>query len=106
MTFVPIVIWANKAIIKNDSLLGAAHLLRPRVDRLGDHGCQLTGDHVVQELTNVRVTYGCRTPADYIEGSEMVRRLDAVEESAGLVVQRSMPQGRYNGHGGSSEIRR
>ena len=97
LALISIIAWANKAIIKDDSYLGTARLLRPVVNKVGPHGCMLTGDQIAEELHNVRISYGYRSPPGFVEGSDMVRHVDILAEHEGLGLQRSMPQGRYDG---------
>jgi hypothetical protein len=92
-----IIAWANKAIIKDNSYLATARLLRPLVDRLGSHGCMLTGDQIAEELKNIKIAYGYRSPPGFIEGSDMVRHVDILQEHEGLGLSRAMPPGRYDG---------
>jgi hypothetical protein len=67
------------------------------VDRLGSHGCMLTGDQIAEELKNVKIAYGYRSPPGFIEGSDMVRHVDILQEHEGLGLSRAMPPGRYDG---------
>ena len=97
IALVAIIAWANKAIIKDNSFLGAARLLRPLVDHLGPHGCMLTGDQIAEELKNVRIAYGYRSPPGFVEGSDMVRHVGILKEHEGLGLSRAMPPGRYDG---------
>ena len=53
---------ANSAIIRDDSSLSTARLLRPIVERLGDKGCLLTGQEIAETLPELRVKYGWREP--------------------------------------------
>jgi hypothetical protein len=97
LALVAIMAWANKAIIKDNSFLGISRLLRPLVDTLGPHGCMLTGDQIAEELKNVRIAYGYRSPPGFIEGSDMVRHVDILHEHEGLDLPRAFPAGRYDG---------
>ena len=92
-----IIAWANKAIIKDNSYLATARLLRPLVDKLGPHGCMLTGDQIAEELKNIKIAYGYRSPPGFSEGSDMVRHVDILQEHEGLGLSRAMPPGRYDG---------
>ena len=92
-----IITWANKAIIKDNSYLATARLLRPLVDKLGPHGCMLTGDQIAEELKNVKIAYGYRSPPGFVEGSDMVRHVDILQEHEGLGLSWAMPPGRYDG---------
>jgi hypothetical protein len=97
LALLAIIAWANKAIIKDNSFLGISRLLRPLVDKLGPHGCMLTGDQIAEELANVKVAYGYRSPPGFIEGSDMVRHIDILQEHEGLGLSRAFPAGRYDG---------
>jgi hypothetical protein len=101
-----IIAWANKAIIKDNSFLSTARLLRPLVDKLGPHGCMLTGDQIAEELKNIKIAYGYRSPPGFIEGSDMVRHVDILQEHEGLGLSRAMPPGRYDGESYAGEIKR
>lgn len=104
------VIWANGAVIKDDSYLSAARLLRPIVDKLGNKGCALTGDEIAEALGNYKIIYGVRIPGqdgyDNKGGNDDgMMHLDIIAEEEGLGKSleegwragRSMPQGRYDG---------
>jgi len=99
-----VIMFANKAIIKDTSHLSTARLLRPIVDKLGDNGCLLTGDEIAEKLGNVKVIYGVRdpgvgnVPAMGVGDNGNVRHLDILEESEGFGYRRGrMPVGRYDG---------
>lgn len=55
--------FANGALIKDGGYLAAARLLRPVVDKIGDHGCALTSDELARELGNFKIVYGVKAPA-------------------------------------------
>jgi hypothetical protein len=57
----------------------------------------LTGDQIAEELKNVRIAYGYRSPPGFIEGSDMVRHVDILHEHEGLGLSRAFPAGRYDG---------
>ena len=103
-----VILFADKAIIKDTSHLPTARLLRPIVEKLGDKGCLLTGDEIAEQLGNFRVIYGVREPNVGLGGGlgvgviggddDVVRHLDVIEETEGLGYRRgSMPPGRYDG---------
>ena len=52
--------WANKAIIKDDSHLAIAKVYHSFLRQLGDRGCLLRGDEIVEVLENPHVAYGWR----------------------------------------------
>ncbi|KAL9108182.1 MAG: hypothetical protein Q9227_007037 [Pyrenula ochraceoflavens] len=95
LALIAVIAWANKAIIKDDSHLATARLLRPMIDRLGQHGCMLTGDEIAKELSNIRVAYGYREPEGGSQNDP--RHVDIIEESEGYRIQRSFPPGPYDG---------
>ena len=92
-----VIIFGNKAVIKDDSFLAGAQLLQPVVRRLEGRGCALTGDEIADKLKNYKVAYGYRTPENWSDSAGMVRHLDIIEENEGLGIQRAMPAGRYDG---------
>lgn len=105
-----VILFANKAIIKDTSHLSTARLLRPIVDKLGDRGCLLTGDEIAEELGNYKVIYGVREPNVGLGGGGVgimsgnsiddgkIRHLDILDQSEGLGYKRGrMPEGRYDG---------
>jgi hypothetical protein len=103
-----VIMFANKAIIKDTSHLSTARLLRPIVERLGDNGCLLTGDEIAEQLGNYRVIYGVREPNTGLGGGMgigtiggedgKIRHLDILDETEGLGYRRGrMPEGKYDG---------
>jgi hypothetical protein len=106
LALLAIIAWANKAIIKDNSFLGIARLLRPLVDKLGPHGCMLTGDQIAEELKNIKIAYGYRSPPGFIKGSDMVRHVDILQEHEGLGLSRAMPPGRYDGGFCAGDVKR
>jgi hypothetical protein len=97
-----IVKFANTAIIKDDSAISTARLLRPLVDKLGSKGCLLTGKEISRQLSDVRIKYGYREPTDDLTWSNSirdhaVRHVDLLEECEGVGVQGPMPPGTYDG---------
>ena len=92
---------ANSAIIRDDSSLSTARLLRPIVERLGDKGCLLTGEEIAEELPEMQVKYGWREPGGFVFrneiDSDVVRHVDILDEQEGFGLQGAMPPGRYDG---------
>ncbi|KAJ9603957.1 hypothetical protein H2200_011479 [Cladophialophora chaetospira] len=93
---------ANSAIIRDDSFLSTARLLRPIVEKLGDRGCLLTGEEIADELDSMRVKYGWREPESQLMfrneiEEDVVRHVDILEEDEGFGIQGAMPPGRYDG---------
>lgn len=77
ITFLAVIAYANKAIVKDDSNLSIAKLLLPVVEKLGDRGCLLTGDEIIRILGSgenraamVRYSFGIR-----YESQATVRRI-------------------------------
>jgi hypothetical protein len=96
-----VVAFANKVIIKDDTHLGMARLLRPVVGRLGDHGCMLTGKEISEEL-HMKAIYGYREPG---AGSD-VFHLDVLteEDKMPLRGRRAFEEGVYDGVGGEKRV--
>ena len=108
-------IFANGALIKDSGYLAAARLLRPVVDKVGDHGCALTSDELARELGNFKIVYGVKTPAGTDTGydSSIARDADwhvgVIAETEGYGKQAeegwsanaTFPEGRYDGRGSS-----
>ena len=99
-----VVRYANEAIIKDASCMTTARLLRPLVEKLGTHGCLLTGREVAEEFPDMRLKYGYREPLSDLQfhnkiDSDVVRHVDLIEEHEGLGIQGAMPPGRYDGDG-------
>jgi hypothetical protein len=99
-----VIMFANKAIIKDTSHLSTARLLRPLVDKLGDNGCLLTGDEIAEKLGNVKIIYGVRdpgvgnVPASGVGDNGNIRHIDILEETEGFGYRRGrMPVGMYDG---------
>lgn len=99
-----VIMFANKAIIKDTSHLSMARLLRPLVDKLGDGGCLLTGDEIAEKLGNVKIIYGVRDPGvgnvppSGVGDTGEVRHIDILEETEGFGYRRGrMPVGMYDG---------
>jgi hypothetical protein len=89
LVLLAVLIWANKVIIKDESHLATARLLRPVVDKLGEKGCLLTGDEITEVLGNFKLKYGVRDPpqggmAYGGLGGAVVRHVDVIEEAEGL----------------------
>lgn len=99
-----VIIFANKAIIKDTSHLSMARLLRPLVEKLGDGGCLLTGDEIAERLGNYKVIYGVRDPGvgnvppPGAGDNGDIRHIDILEEVEGFGYRRGrMPVGMYDG---------
>ena len=97
-----VVLWANKAIIRDSSCMSTARLLRPLAEKLGPNGCLLSGPEIAEQFPTLRIKYGYREPPSDFEfansiASDIVRHVDLIEEDEGLGLQGAMPPGRYNG---------
>ena len=94
-----VIMWANKAVIKDDSHLAVAKLYYPLIQRLGDHGCIMRGEHIVKKLGDPQVVYGWK------EGDSGVKHADIFEPGSGVEVQSHFEPGVYDGGMGSSKMR-
>ena len=97
-----VIAWANTVIIRDESDLSTARLLRPVVEKLGDGGCLLTGKEIAEEFPDLKVRYGWRGPGpDFRFRNEIdmnpVRHVGLLEEQEGFGQQGAMPPGRYDG---------
>jgi len=96
-----VILWSNTAIIRDESHLSTARLLRPLVQKLGNKGCLLSGEEIAETFPDVRVKYGWREPDDLVFRNEIdtrtVRHVDILEEQEGLGRQGIMPAGFYDG---------
>jgi hypothetical protein len=97
LAMVGVVWWAGEVVIRDQSPLSVATLLRPLVARLGDHGCLLTGREIAEQgvLEGLRVKYGVEREdgaddevreglrfENQIVGSERVRHVGMLEQRA------------------------
>jgi hypothetical protein len=92
--------FANKAVIRDESPLACARLLRPVVEKLGPRGCLLTGDEIAEELGNYRIVYGPRMPRGTQRGQEdgVIKHIDVIPEEEDIERWHGrMPAGRYDG---------
>lgn len=97
-TMMAVIIWANKAIIKDDSHLAIAKVYHKIIDQLGDQGCMLRGEEIVDELGNPKVAYGwTMRPTGY-------GHTDVFLEDEGIRVERSFKPGPYDGSGPKRRI--
>lgn len=96
-----VVLWANKAVIKDDSFLAAARLLKPLVDRLEDTGSVLTGKEIAQAIRqrsgngeDLRIFYGFRPSEGDAQG---YMKVDIIEKGHGLEpkLNRTFVKGHY-----------
>ena len=100
LTWMVVIATANRVIIKDDSPLSMAKvywtLLR---DNLGEHGCMLDNNQLIEEVGKRSGVYGYRQGT----GGSTVKHVDVYEEGRGCDPARSFPQGEYDGPG---EVRR
>lgn len=96
LTLTAVILWANKAIIKDDSHLAISKAYHTLLDRLGDRGCLLRGDEIISVLENPKVIYSWQAEND--EASLM--HVDVFEQSQDIQRMRSQfKEGWYNGKG-------
>ncbi|KAF8471211.1 hypothetical protein BDZ91DRAFT_791415 [Kalaharituber pfeilii] len=79
---------SNTVIVKDDSYLSTARLLRPLVERLGPSGCALTGKEIATTLRTTMV-YGVR-----VDKSRSRHHLDIGED---IIPGQKFPNGWYDG---------
>ncbi|KAL9114097.1 MAG: hypothetical protein Q9227_001869 [Pyrenula ochraceoflavens] len=98
LALLAVVLWANKAVIKDDSFLAAARLLKPLVDRLpAGTGSVLTGREIAEAIQardpELRVFYGFR-PSESAEG---YMKVDVIEKGQGWEpkISRAFVKGHY-----------
>lgn len=95
-TLMVVIVWANKAVIKDDSHLAIAKLYHTLLLQLGDRGCLLRGDEIVRTLHNPEVAYGWR-PSHELDG---VMHVDVFEKGCnGPRADEPFVEGWYDGDG-------
>ena len=68
LSMLVVILWANKALIIDDSFLSISKLLAPTMMKLGDHGSVLKGEEIAEGITKrhskpgnpYKIFYGCR----------------------------------------------
>ncbi|KAK5414599.1 hypothetical protein LTR06_004413 [Exophiala xenobiotica] len=94
-TLVLVIKWANKAIIKDDSHLAIAKVYHTFISQLGERGCLLRGDQIVEVLANPDVAYGWKQSTDY----EGAMHVDVFERGRGAPrVEKPFVEGWYDGN--------
>ncbi|KAK4940069.1 hypothetical protein LTR10_019806 [Elasticomyces elasticus] len=94
VTLVLVIIWANKAIIKDDSHLAIAKVYHTLLTKMGDRGCLLRGEHIVEALDNPEVIYGWR-PSNEVDKA---RHVDVFERGQGISpIDEPFVEGEYDG---------
>lgn len=94
ITLVLVITWANKAIIKDDSHLAIAKVYHTLLNKLGDRGCLLRGEHIVEVLENPEVKYGWRPSTE----QDKARHVDVFQKGEGLPpAEEPFLEGEYDG---------
>ncbi|KIW31589.1 uncharacterized protein PV07_03219 [Cladophialophora immunda] len=96
-TLVAVILWANKAIIKDDSHLAIAKVYHTLLRELGDRGCLLRGDEIVAVMGNPQVAYGWQASNEY-DGAMHVDVFQGL-----MRVEKVFAEGMYDG---SSKVHR
>lgn len=106
ITLLAVIAYANKAIVKDDSNLSIAKLLMPMVERLGDRGCLLTGDEIIQILGGsenraamVRYSFGIRYDSQAVD-RRILMHVGIYERGLGFSGAKKFEEGLYDGGGG------
>lgn len=86
--FVLTAFWANRVVVKDESMLATARLLRPVLDRLGDEGAAMNGNDICEALDDREGRYIYAVPNERDEPHQV--------ELADLPRPRSFPEGVYN----------
>jgi hypothetical protein len=89
----------NRAIIKDDSYLAVAKLYKTTIDQLGDHGCVLRGDEIIEALKDdgrePKVIYGWKETARDEHG--VLRHVDVFDDRSGMACKPAFEEGRFDG---------
>jgi hypothetical protein len=99
LTLMAVIIWANKAIIKDDSPLAIAKVYQSVLEGLGKYGCMLRGEEIARELGHPMVVYGFVPPDETVK----VGHIDVFRQDSGVRVKRAFEEGEYDGVGAISE---
>lgn len=95
-TLVMVIMWANKVIIKDDSHLAIAKVYNRLLAPMGDRGCLLRGEEIVDALHNPHVAYGWRKSS----GDEGILHVDVFEQYPDMPRgDGPFVEGLYNGEG-------
>jgi hypothetical protein len=107
MTLAAVIIWANKAIIKDEAYISMAKLYRPLIEELGPHGCLMRGDQIINRFGNPMVAYGFQElPGGSVGSRGGMKHVDIFRKEEGIAVERSFSEGDYDGRGWDSTPRR
>ncbi|KIX04931.1 uncharacterized protein Z518_05802 [Rhinocladiella mackenziei CBS 650.93] len=94
LSLMAVIIWANKAIIKDDSHLAIAKVYHTFLEQFGDRGCLLRGDEIVKVLGNPSVVYGWRSSNEH----DTSMHIDVFEKGRGIPrVEKPFVEGWYDG---------
>jgi hypothetical protein len=94
LTLAAVILWANKAIIKDDSHLAISKVYHSLLSHLGDQACLLRGDEIVALLENPEVAYGWRVSAN----DESLMHVDVFQRGRDLPREEArFREGWYNG---------
>ena len=96
VTLLIVIIWANKAIIKDDSYLAISKLLAPTVMKLGPHGTVASGQKIAEAFgPTYKVFYGCRR--EIAEDGYVTMKADVLTRDQGdPKYRRPFPDGNYD----------
>ncbi|ETN38124.1 uncharacterized protein HMPREF1541_07748 [Cyphellophora europaea CBS 101466] len=101
LTLMAVIIWANKAAVRDDSHLAISKVYYSLLSRLAGHGCMLRGEEIAKELQEPEVAYGF-VPPDTVGG---VGHTDVFVAGSGVLVRRAFEEGMYDGTGYGLERR-
>ncbi|KIX95359.1 uncharacterized protein Z520_08876 [Fonsecaea multimorphosa CBS 102226] len=90
-TLVAVILWANKAIIKDDSHLAIAKVYHTLLNQLGDRGCLLRGGEIISLLGNPQVVYGWQASSEY----DRAMHVDVFQSL--MSVEKVFAEGMYDG---------
>jgi hypothetical protein len=94
LSLMAVIVWANKAVIKDDSHLAVAQAYMSLLKGLDDTGCMLRGDEIVHKLGYPKVIYGFTDPG---KGEEDPGHIDVFTEESGVMPERSFREGTFDG---------
>ena len=106
LTLAAVIIWANKAIIKDEAYISMAKLYRSLVEELGPHGCLMRGEQIINRFGNPMVAYGFQElHGSGVGSSGGMKHVDIFRKEDNVAVQRSFSEGHYDGRGWDSKLR-
>ena len=89
-----VVIWANKAVIKDDSHLAVAQAYHSLLRGLEEKGCMPRGDEIGKQLGHPNVIYGITAPG---QTQEDPGHIDVSDDGSGVRPERSFKEGTFDG---------